>query len=174
LTEPGDGRVAADSPGLGEDAVPRRLVRSGVFVRGSAPHRPHGPGGGGDQEGPAAGGTAIIGVYHRDSVFFWLCAVLYSRVCKHGFARWGWRGTLAQIEAGAGDGVLPTVQVLTRRGFRRLLRALQVERIEVAGVMPDDFLHLQVVARRMARARVDCVFGSLGGCLVAIARRSEM
>ncbi len=118
------------------------------------------------------GGRAIIGVYHRDSLFFWLCTVLYSGVGKFGFVRWGWRGTLARIEAGAGDGVLPTVHVLTRRGFRRLLRGLQIERIEVAGVMPDDFLHLQILARRMARARLERIFASLGWYLVAIARRS--
>jgi hypothetical protein len=67
---------------------------------------------------------------------------------------------------------LPTVHVLTRRGFRRLLRGLQIERIEVAGVMPDDFLHLQILARRMARARLERIFASLGWYLVAIARRS--
>ena len=115
------------------------------------------------------GGRAIIGVYHRDSVFFWLNTVAWSGIVKGGFLRDGWARTLARIEAGAGDDYVPTVQVLTRSGLRRLFGQFRVASIRSAGVMPDDFLRLQVIARRIRRATLERTLGWLGWYLVVVA-----
>lgn len=117
------------------------------------------------------GGRAIIGVYHRDSVFFWLSTVLWSGVVKGGFRRDGWARTLARIEAGAGDEYVPTVRVLSRAGLQRLFGQFRIESLRSAGVMPDDFLHFQVVARRIPRSTLERVFGRLGWYLVVTAHK---
>ena len=117
------------------------------------------------------GGRAIIGVYHRDSVFFWLRTVAWNGIAQGGFRRDGWARTLARIEAGAGDDYVPTVQVLTRSGLRRLFGQFRVASIRSAGVMPDDFLHLQVIARRVRRATLERTLGWLGWYLVVVANK---
>ena len=76
------------------------------------------------------GGSAIISVYHRDSVFFWLRTFLVSGIIKGRFFRYGWRRTLARIESGAGDDFVPTVNVLTRASLRRLFRDFSIQGIE--------------------------------------------
>ena len=117
------------------------------------------------------GGCAIIGVYHRNSIFFWLGTVLYNGICHGGFFKWGWRGTLARIEGGAGGDYIPTVHVLSRRSLRRLFRMFEISTLQSAGVMPDDFLHLQVIARRVPRATLERVFGFFGWYLMVVARK---
>ncbi|MBM4052997.1 MAG: class I SAM-dependent methyltransferase [Planctomycetes bacterium] len=117
------------------------------------------------------GGRAIIGVYHRDSVFFWLRTVAWNGIAQGGFRRDGWARTLARIEAGAGDKYVPTVRVLTRPGLRRLFGQFWVESVRTAGVMPDDFLHLQVIARRMRRATLERVLGWFGWYLIVVAHK---
>jgi SAM-dependent methyltransferase len=117
------------------------------------------------------GGCAIVGVYHRDSVFFWLSTVLFNGVLKAGLLRWGWRGSLARIEAGAGEGIVPTVRVLSRRGLRGLFREFNVASLRSAGIMPDDFLHAQVLLRRVSRRRLERTLGALGWYLVIRADR---
>ena len=113
----------------------------------------------------------MIGVYHRDSVFFWLSTVVWSGILQGGFRREGWARTLARIEAGAGDDCVPKVHVLSRARLRRLFKHFLVESIRAAGVMPDDFLHLQVIARRIRRTTLERVFAPLGWYLVASVRK---
>ena len=79
--------------------------------------------------------------------------------------------TLGRIEAGAGDDYVPTVQVLTRSGLRRLFGQFRVESVRTAGVMPDDFLHLQVIARRMRRETLERVLGWFGWYLIVVAHK---
>ena len=79
--------------------------------------------------------------------------------------------TLGRIEAGAGDDYVPTVQVLTRSGLRRLFGQFRVESVRTAGVMPDDFLHLQVVARKIHRATFERLLRWVGWYLVITAER---
>ena len=117
------------------------------------------------------GGRVIIGVYHRNSIFFWVSTVLYNGICHGGFFKWGWRGTLARIEGGAGGDYIPTVHVLSRRSLRRLFRMFEISTLQSAGVMPDDFLHLQVIARRVPRATLERVFGFFGWYLMVVARK---
>jgi SAM-dependent methyltransferase len=75
-------------------------------------------------------GTAIISVYHRDSVFFWWSTFLKAGILKGQFFRYGWKRTLARIESGAGDDFVPTVNVLTRASLRRLFCEFSILSIE--------------------------------------------
>lgn len=117
------------------------------------------------------GGRAIIGVYHRDSVFFYFRTVVWNGIMQGGFHRDGWARTLARIETGAGDDYVPTVRVLSRAELRRLFRKYWIESLRSAGVMPDDFLHFQIVARRIPRSTLERVFGWLGWYLVVTAHK---
>lgn len=117
------------------------------------------------------GGRAIIGVYHRDSIFFWVGVVAYRGVLRLGIFREGWKRTIARIEGGAGGDHIPTVHVLSRRGLRRLFRKFEVSTLRSAGIMPDDFLHLQVIARRLSRATLERVFGYFGWYLMVVMQK---
>lgn len=119
------------------------------------------------------GGRAIIGVYHRDSVFFWLRTVAWNGLVRGGFLRDGWARTLARIEAGAGDEFVPKVRVLSRAGLRRLFGRFEVAGIRSAGVMPDDFLHLKVLFRRIPRMTLERMLGRFGWYLIAVAQRDS-
>src|SRR4029077_12354949 len=58
------------------------------------------------------GGTAIIGLYHRNSWFFLLSTALYRGVIRLGLFRRGWRRLLSEIEyRSAGNQANPLVKV---------------------------------------------------------------
>lgn len=46
----------------------------------------------------------------------------------------------------------------------------EISTLQSAGVMPDDFLHLQVIARRVPRATLERVFGYFGWYLLVVAQ----
>ena len=67
------------------------------------------------------GGTALIGLYHRDSVFYWLWTMLWRGIILLGLLRRGRRRLLAEIEHRSPDNdALPLVKVYSRRQARGL------------------------------------------------------
>ena len=77
------------------------------------------------------GGEAIVALYHRNSVFFWVSCVLNLGLAKGGFLRDGYRVTLARIERRERSDAVPLVRVYGRRGARRLFRRFAEVGIEV-------------------------------------------
>jgi SAM-dependent methyltransferase len=77
------------------------------------------------------GGQAVISVYHRDSLYFWVGLMAINGVLRGWLFRYGWKRTLARIEAGAGDDYVPTVHVLTGSRLRRLFHLFDAGKIEV-------------------------------------------
>lgn len=72
------------------------------------------------------GGTAIIGLYHRDSAFYWLYTMLYRGVLRLGLPRLGRRRLLSQIEYRSADNdALPLVKVYSRAQARQLFRGFK-------------------------------------------------
>lgn len=70
------------------------------------------------------GGRIILGVYHRHSLFFWGNVVLQNGLLRGGCFRHGWEQTLARIERGAGDDIVPLVRVSSRRALLRATKPL--------------------------------------------------
>ena len=70
------------------------------------------------------GGHVILGVYHRQSLFFWGSIVLRNGLLRAGFIRHGWERSLARIEQGAGDDTVPLVRLYSRRSLLRSARPL--------------------------------------------------
>ncbi len=77
------------------------------------------------------GGTAIIGLYHRDSWFFLLWTVLFRGIVCLGLLRKGWRRLLSEIEYRSADNdAVPLVKVYGRAQVRNLFRGF--ERVEIS------------------------------------------
>ena len=106
-------------------------------------------------------------------VFFGLGTVAWRGVLTGGFWRDGWKRTLARIEAGAGDGYVPTVRVLSRRQVRQIFRDFHSCTVHTNGVMPDDFLIADVLMRRFNRMTLERYLGFVGWYIVARASISR-
>lgn len=100
------------------------------------------------------GGTALIGLYHRDSWFFWLSTMLASGVVKLGLFRKGWRRLLSEIEyRSEGNSALPLVKVYSRSQVRHLFRdfaqvSVRVHHVEAGNFPPPLSYLLRAVPRR--------------------------
>lgn len=111
------------------------------------------------------GGRAIIGVYHRDSIFFWAGIVAYRGFVRMGIPLRGWRRTIAAIEVGAGGSYVPSVHVLTRGSLRKLLGAIGPVELSTHHVSN------RMLLRVLGRGRCERLLGSLGWYLIASVRR---
>jgi SAM-dependent methyltransferase len=84
------------------------------------------------------GGEAIIGLYHRNSAFYWGYCVLISGLLRGGFFRDGYRKTISRIERRENSDAVPLVKVYSRRSAKRLFRGFRsVETV----VQHFDFNH---------------------------------
>lgn len=91
------------------------------------------------------GGTAIIGLYHRNSWFFLARTILYRGVLGLGLLRRGWRGLLSDIEyRSAGNDAVPLVKVYSRTQAHRLMTGFEDISITThhveAGHFPPPFM----------------------------------
>jgi SAM-dependent methyltransferase len=67
------------------------------------------------------GGLAIIGLYHRNSAFYWICTILLRGVMQGGLWKQGYRRLMAEIERRSPESeAVPLVKVVSRRECRRL------------------------------------------------------
>lgn len=77
------------------------------------------------------GGTALIGLYHRNSIFFWLGVILYSGILHGRLITKGYRRLVSEIEyRSPGNDAIPLVKVYSRRSSRRLFR--RFESVEIS------------------------------------------
>jgi ubiquinone/menaquinone biosynthesis C-methylase UbiE len=96
------------------------------------------------------GGTAIIGVYHRNSAFFFVSVVLESYLLRLRFLRESFRRTLSRIEVRQHSDACPLVKVYTRRSLRRMLDRFAEVRIACVQLSRSDF----GLFRRLVPARL--------------------
>jgi len=90
------------------------------------------------------GGTAVIGLYHRDSWFYWLWTMLFRGLVRTQLLRKGRRRLLSEIEYRSSDNdALPLVKVYSRAQARRLFAGFATVRISAhcvdAGHFPPPF-----------------------------------
>ena len=104
------------------------------------------------------GGTALIGLYHRDSWFYWLWTILYRGIARLGLLRKGKRRLLSEIEyRSAGNDALPLVKVYSRRQARRLFAGFETVAISAycveASHFPPPLAQLLAIVPRSALER---------------------
>lgn len=96
------------------------------------------------------GGVAIIGVYHRNSVFFFVSVLLESYLLRLRFLRESYRRTLSRIEVRQHSNACPLVKVYTRRSLRCMLERFTDVCITCVHLSRSDF----GLFRRLVPARV--------------------
>ncbi len=85
------------------------------------------------------GGIAWVGLYHRDSAFFWLSLLLGHGLVGGALFRRGWSGLLADIEHREASDAQPLVKLYTRASAARLFRAFRHVRVTVHHLEPTHF-----------------------------------
>lgn len=115
-----------------------------------------------------SGGTAIIGLYHRDSYFYWLWTLLLRGVVKGRLFSKGYRKLMSEIEYRSDpDSALPIVKIYSRAGTRRLLDDFDEVRLKVCHVHPGELQKRSPWVRKF----LEKYFGWFGWYVVAFARK---
>lgn len=77
------------------------------------------------------GGEAVVGLYHRDSAFFWGYCVAFQGLLRGGFVRNGYRKTVSRVELRRHSDAIPLVRVFSRSSARRLFGHFEDVRIDI-------------------------------------------
>ena len=114
------------------------------------------------------GGTAIIGLYHRDSYFYWLMTLLFRGVLKRELFNKGYRRLMSEIEYRSdSDSAIPIVKVYSRSGVRRLLKDFSSVELKVCHIQPGRLLD----RGPWVRPAMEKHLGWFGWYVVAFARK---
>ncbi len=121
------------------------------------------------------GGAAIIGLYHRDSWFYWLWTVFYRGILRAHLPRKGWRLLLSEIEYhGSSNDALPLVKVYSRRQARRLFTGFATVRVSSHCVDAKHFpLPLAWLLALVPRAALERVLRFGGWYLIIEATKAR-
>ncbi len=114
------------------------------------------------------GGTAIIGVYHLHSFFYWISTMLVQGVIKLGWPRKGYRRLMSEIEyRDASNDAVPLVKVYSRRQARRLFSMFSDVRVRTCHVEASHFSRLGRLFGSVRRATLE-KYLSAGGWYVVV------
>jgi ubiquinone/menaquinone biosynthesis C-methylase UbiE len=95
------------------------------------------------------GGVALIGLYHRDSIFFWLSTIFGRGIVRLGLLRKGWRQLLSEIEyRSAENRAVPLVKVYSRSQVRKLFSQFEDIRVSTHHV---EASHFPVIGRWLGK-----------------------
>ena len=120
------------------------------------------------------GGTALIGLYHRNSSFFWISTVLQNGLLRGRLFTRGWRRLLSEIEYRSdSSAACPLVKVYSRRGAQRLFRRFDDVRIRTHHVEASHFSLGSLALRRLDRNVLEKRLGRFGWYLVINARKPQ-
>lgn len=118
-----------------------------------------------------AEGLTIIGLYHRDSVFFWFYTILLRGVLRGVLFRKGYRRLVADIERHDHSDALPLVRVYSRRQVKRLLASFRSVSIETYHLQADHLYFLPRGIRRVLGPLVERYGRRWGWYVIAKARK---
>jgi SAM-dependent methyltransferase len=114
------------------------------------------------------GGRLILGLYHRDSVFYWWTTMACRGLVLGGLLRRGYRAHLATIERGTVVAATPLVHVYSRRRVRELLRRFSDVSVKAYHLTLDEIIGRRVRTRlRIPPTRLDSLGRAVGWFLVA-------
>jgi len=98
------------------------------------------------------GGTLVLGLYHRHSVFYWLNTIFVWGLLHGRLFRDGYRRLMADIERHDHSGALPLVNVYSRRQTRRLLRRFSSVEVTTHHLEASHFSYLEPACRSLPRS----------------------
>lgn len=88
------------------------------------------------------GGVAIIGLYHRNSVFYWFFTIFLRGIVRGVLFRDGYRRLLADIESHPHSDALPLVRVYGRPELERLLSRFDRVTVQTHHLAAEHFSRL--------------------------------
>lgn len=114
------------------------------------------------------GGVAIIGLYHRDSYFYWLSTLLIRGILKAGLFKKGYRKLMSEIEYRTEtDSAMPIVKVYSRSQTRRLFSDFSSVELKICHIHPGSFQQ----NRGWLRTILEKYLGWFGWYVIAFARK---
>ena len=118
------------------------------------------------------GGRAVVGLYHRNSAFFWVHTILLRGLVLGGLHRKGYRRLLSEIEyRSAASDAVPLVRVLSRRRCRRLFAAFSSVGIRTVHIDVSHILPVVPATSWRWRRLLERVAGRWGWYLIVSARK---
>ena len=94
------------------------------------------------------GGKAIVGLYHRNSAFYWMSTMLFRGVLLMGLMRKGYRRLLSEIEFRSPDSdASPLVKVYSRNQISALFRRFRSTKVETYHLEYNHFFPLRGLLR---------------------------
>lgn len=118
------------------------------------------------------GGTAIVVLYHRDSLFFWIKMLLMRGLLLGGLWRQGWRRFMANIEFQSADNdALPIVKVYSRRQARRLFSMFSSRKIIARHIYAERDPIIKLLLKLFGREDLERLLGWGGAYLVIHAQK---
>ncbi len=118
------------------------------------------------------GGTAIIGLYHRNSWFFWIQTLFVNGLLQGGLWRWGWRRLLSQIEYRKDlNSAVPLVKLYSCHQVHQLLSAFSQVNLTTCHVEASHFWRFHRFFRHWSRERLERRLGKGGWYILAQAQK---
>jgi ubiquinone/menaquinone biosynthesis C-methylase UbiE len=117
-------------------------------------------------------GVAIIGIYNRNSWFFWFNTLFVQGIVKMGLVRKGWRRLLSEIEyRSPKNAAIPLVKVYSRRDLTTFCSRFSQVSIASCHVEHGHFSLLRHVLRPLRREWLERNLGFGGWYLVVRAKK---
>jgi ubiquinone/menaquinone biosynthesis C-methylase UbiE len=119
-------------------------------------------------------GTALIGLYHRHSWFYYISTMLVQGVLRGGLWRKGRRRLLSEIEYRSDpNSALPLVKVVSRRDVRKLFHGFARVRITACHVESTHFSKFAPLVSWLGRERLERWLGFGGWYLIVQAQKGS-
>jgi len=113
-----------------------------------------------------AGGRVIVGLYHRDSAYYWVTTILFRGMFLMGLARKGYRRLMSEIEFRSRESeAMPLVRVYSRTEVRRLFERFRNTEIRTWHLEYNHFFPVRRISRLWARWTGDERFGKISETL---------
>jgi len=119
------------------------------------------------------GGTALIGLYHRASLFYWIGTILKRGILLGGLVTKGRRRLMSEIEyRGADNDAVPLVKAYTRGEVQTMFRAFERVSITTHHVEPSHLLPpFSWAAANLERDKLERKLGRWGWYLIVRAQK---
>ena len=119
------------------------------------------------------GGTALIGLYHRDSFFFWLSVILFSGILRGRLVTKGYRKLVSEIEFRSPENTaVPLVKMYSRRQVRNLFKRFAELDLKTCHANNDQLTaSLRWLLGGLSEAEFERRFNRFGWYLIARARK---
>lgn len=119
------------------------------------------------------GGTAIIGLYHKYSLFLIFRTIIYNGILKAGLFSKGWRKLVSEIEHRSEDSdAVPLVKVYSRREAKRLFNSFARVNSECCHVEASHFVYFERLFRCLGRRNLERLFAGAGWYVVIHATKA--